>query len=50
MKLDKLTAALAHVRKWFGLDMTDLLILNEIVQAKKTKKQVTIMELSLIHI
>lgn len=45
MKLDKLGVALREARKSFGLDMTDLLILDDVVRARKQAGEVTIMEI-----
>lgn len=45
MKMDKLAAALWEAKKSFGLDMTDLLILDEVVQTRKRMGEVTIMEI-----
>lgn len=45
MRLDKATQALRKAKESFGLDMTDLIILDEVAQAKKLKKEVTIMEI-----
>lgn len=44
MKLDKLAAAMREARASFGLDMTDLLILDDVVQTRKRMGEVTIME------
>lgn len=45
MKLDKLATVLRTCRKSYGLDMTDLLILDEIAGAHKRKEEVTIMKI-----
>lgn len=45
MKLEKLAAAMRTCRTSFGLDMTDLLILDEVAQAHKSKEEVTIMKI-----
>jgi hypothetical protein len=45
MKLDKAIQALRKAKESFGLDMTDLIILDEVAQAKKLKKPVTIIEI-----
>jgi DNA-binding MarR family transcriptional regulator len=45
MKLDKLVAGLNEAKASFGLDGTDLTILDEVVRAKKSKGEVTIMEM-----
>lgn len=45
MKLDKMAMALREARMSFGLDMTDLLILDEVVQTRKRMGEVTIMEI-----
>jgi hypothetical protein len=45
MKLDKAIQALRKAKESFGLDMTDLIILDDIVRAIKVKKSVTIMEI-----
>ena len=44
MKMDKLATALRTINKSYGLDMTDLIILDDVAQ-KKRKGQVTIMEI-----
>ena len=45
MKLEKLAMAMRTCRTSFGLDMTDLLILDEVAQAHKSKEEVTIMKI-----
>ena len=45
MKMDKLATALRRINKLYGLDMTDLIILDDIAQKMKHKKAVTIMEI-----
>lgn len=45
MKLDKLAVTLREIKKSFGLDMTDLLILDDVARAQKAIGKVTIMEL-----
>ena len=45
MKMDKLATALRRINKLYGLDMTDLIILDDIAQKMKHKKSVTIMEI-----
>ena len=50
MRLDKLASALSSMRKEYGLDATDLMVLDEVMRTKRVAGEVTIMELSLIHI
>ena len=45
MKMDKLAVALRKINQSYGLDMTDLIILDDIAQKKKHNGQVTIMEI-----
>ena len=45
MKLEKMAVALRKINKSYGLDMTDLIILDDIAQKKKHNGQVTIMEI-----
>lgn len=44
MKLDKLGTALRTIKESYGLDMTDLLILDGVARAKKAVGKVTIMD------
>lgn len=44
MKLDKLATALRAIKASFGLDMTDLLIIDGVTRAQKVIGKVTIME------
>lgn len=45
MKLEKMAVALRKINTSYGLDMTDLIILDDIAQKKKHNGQVTIMEI-----
>lgn len=45
MKLSKLALAISNVRSAYGVDGTDLLVLNEVMQAKHYAGEVTIMEI-----
>ena len=45
MRLDKLASALSSMRKEYGLDATDLMVLDEVMRTKRVAG-----ELSLIHI
>lgn len=45
MKLDKIAIALREARASFGLDMTDLMILDDVVRTRKQMGEVTIMEI-----
>lgn len=44
MKLEKLGTALRTIKESYGLDMTDLLILDGVARAKKAVGKVTIMD------
>lgn len=44
MKLDKLGTVLRTIKESYGLDMTDLLILDGVARAQKAVGKVTIME------
>lgn len=44
MKLDKLGTALRTIKESYGLDMTDLLILDGVARAQKAVGKVTIMD------
>ena len=45
MRLDKMATALREARTSFGLDMTDVLILDDVVRKRKQMGEVTIMEI-----
>jgi predicted transcriptional regulator len=45
MKLDKLATALSTAKATYGLDSTDLIVLNEIMTVKRVVGEVTIMEI-----
>lgn len=45
MKLEKLAIGMKEAQASFGLDMTDLLILDEVARACKGKEPVTIMKI-----
>jgi hypothetical protein len=45
MKLSKLALAISSVRNEYGIDATDLLVLNDIMRVKHTAGEVTIMEI-----
>ena len=45
MKLEKLASALACVRRDFGLDAIDVMVLDEVLRLKKSGSEVTIMEI-----
>lgn len=45
MRLDKLASALSAVRSAYGLDATDLMVLDEIMRIKRMAGEVTIMEI-----
>lgn len=45
MKLEKLAEALARVRNDFGMDATDVMVLDEVLRLKKSGGEVTIMEI-----
>jgi hypothetical protein len=45
MKLDKLASALSSMRSEYGLDATDLMVLDEVMRTKRVAGEVTIMEI-----
>jgi predicted transcriptional regulator len=45
MRLDKLASALSAVRSAYGLDATDLMVLDEVMRTKRVAGEVTIMEI-----
>lgn len=45
MRLDKLASALGSMRKEYGLDATDLMVLDEVMRTKRVAGEVTIMEI-----
>lgn len=45
MKLDKLASALITMRSEYGLDATDLMVLDEVMRTKRVAGEVTIMEI-----
>ena len=45
MKLDKLASALSLMRSEYGLDATDLMVLDEVMRTKRVAGEVTIMEI-----
>lgn len=45
MRLDKLASALSSMRKEYGLDATDLMVLDEVMRTKRVAGEVTIMEI-----
>ena len=45
MRLDKLASALSAVRSAYGLDATDLMVLDEVMCTKRVAGEVTIMEI-----
>jgi hypothetical protein len=45
MRLDKLASALSSMRSEYGLDATDLMVLDEVMRIKRVAGEVTIMEI-----
>jgi predicted transcriptional regulator len=45
MRLDKLASVLSAVRSEYGLDATDLMVLDEVMRTKRVAGEVTIMEI-----